>query len=147
MYFTDINVNTPWSAVQQLERLMENFSLHSRGNPRQHQTSMSSLPLNINIRNHDQHAIITAEIPGIDPTRISLFALADTLTININPVKSDTQATSPIYDSAGLYSRTVRLPFTIDSEKTEARCIDGLLQVSICGPQPEKPKTINVKVG
>ena len=147
MYFTDFTFQTPWSTLHKLERLMESLDHHPAVFQRRITSGTTAMPLFLNVRSHDQGAVVTAEVPGIDPARISLSTLADTLTIGIKATPSDEPSSSSLNDATVRCSRTVRLPFVIDSEHTQAQCENGILHVSLQGPKKEQAKTINVNVG
>jgi HSP20 family protein len=143
MFFTNRTFDQTRNTLHALERLLGQFDINSvaeRGHA-------SSCTIPLNIINNEQGAVITAEIPGIDPTRVAISALGNALTIQINAASNQAQEAASVNEkNTTQFSRTVHLPFDIDSEHTEAQCVHGLLTVTVKRQQLEKSKTISIKV-
>ncbi len=128
---------TPWA---QLDNWMD--ELHQIVSNRTATDFASTVSLPINIRSDEHAAVVTAEIPGIDPQLVGITVHGDALTISVQ--SPDTNPEEQTTKQA--ISRTVHLPFAIDANKTEAKSVHGLLIVTLQRPESEQPKKISVKV-
>ena len=102
----------------------------------------------VNVWVNGDHAVVTAEIPGVDPDAIELSVVGKSLKI------SGTRQPREIKDGEtyhrreqwhGRFSKTIELPFTVESDKVTARFNKGILSVELPRAEAEKPKKINVK--
>jgi HSP20 family protein len=102
----------------------------------------------INIWTNDDGQIITAEMPGIDAKDIDIDVTADSLTLSgeRNPDKASNEASYHRRERVhGKFSRTIQLPFVVDTNKVEAKCADGILSITLPKAEAEKPKKIAIK--
>jgi HSP20 family protein len=79
----------------------------------------------------EQRLVLTAEVPGVDPAALGVNVLGDTLTVSGTADGRE-------------FSRSLQLPYRIDSERTEAQCKDGVLTVTLHRPEADKPRAIAV---
>lgn len=135
MFFTPTGFTTTRNPFRDLERLVEELSgSFQRSFPATFDRA-GEVPLNVWA--NDQVAVVTAETPGIDPASISVNVLGDAVTISgKRPHGAQGEST---------FTRTVHLPFRVDADRTEARCVDGVLTVALHRPEAERPRTIAVK--
>jgi len=102
----------------------------------------------VNIWVNEDHALATAEIPGVDPETIELSVMGKSLTLRGNresePLKDD-ETYHRQERWQGRFSRTIELPFTIENDKVTARFTGGILHVELPRAEAEKPKKIAVK--
>ena len=93
--------------------------------------------------------VINAEIPGIDPQDINISITGDTLTIK-GEKKQEKEEKDENYHkierSYGSFSRSIRIPVDIHSEKIEAKYKNGILKITLPKKEESKPKEIKVKV-
>ena len=102
----------------------------------------------INIWTNDDEQLITAEMPGIHPDDIDIDVTGDALSIS-GERKPDEVAKEARYHrrerSYGSYSRTIQLPFMVDTNKVEANFKNGILMISLPRAEIDKPKKITIK--
>jgi len=102
----------------------------------------------INIWANEDSQIITAEMPGIEASDIDIDVTADSLTISgeRNP---DTTSNGKSYHRRerdfGMFSRTIQLPFMVDTNKVKAIFTDGILHITLPRAEADKPKKITIK--
>lgn len=102
----------------------------------------------INIWSNEDSQIITAEMPGVDVNDIGIDVSADSLTLTgkRNP---DTASNGKSYHrrerTFGQFSRTIQLPFMVDTSKVDAKFTDGILQITLPRAEADKPKKITIK--
>ncbi|MCC0024700.1 MAG: Hsp20/alpha crystallin family protein [Hyphomicrobiaceae bacterium] len=97
----------------------------------------------MDVRNVEDKVIVTAELPGVVEKDIDINVDHDMLTIS-GEKHSETESKEDEWmrseRSYGSFSRTVRLPFTINPDEVTARFQHGVLTVEVKHP-PEKLRT------
>jgi HSP20 family protein len=104
----------------------------------------------MNIWTNPDGAIVTAELPGINPEDIDISVQNDTLTLTGSRQPNGLQE-DEIYHRRergyGRFTRSFQLPFHVEAGKVEAVFDKGVLQVSVPRAEADKPKKITVKAG
>lgn len=135
MLFPPVGFTANRNPFRDLERLVEDLtSSFQRPFPGTF-TRTGDVPLNV--WSNDQSLVIVAEVPGVEPASIAVNVLGDAVTISGKRAAGGDGETS--------FTRTVHLPFRVDADRTEARCVDGVLSVALHRPEAERPRTIAVK--
>jgi HSP20 family protein len=102
----------------------------------------------INIWTNEDGQVISAEMPGVHPDDIDIDVTGDALSIS-GERKPDEVAKDAYYHrrerSYGLFSRTVQLPFMVDTNKVEASFKNGVLLINLPRAEADKPKKIAIK--
>ena len=92
--------------------------------------------------------IVTAELPGVDPGKVDISVVGDTLTI------SGSRETEPLKEGEsyhrqergrGRFTRSLQLPFHVDAGKVEATYDRGILQMTLPRAEADKPRKISVR--
>lgn len=101
----------------------------------------------VNIYANADGAMITAELPGVDPGNLDISAMQNTLTIKgersiAQPAEGQTWHRRERRE--GQFARTIQLPFAIDPDSVIASCRDGVLEVRVARPEETKPRKIAV---
>src|SRR5512137_1158523 len=109
-----------WQEMDQLQREMNRlFDTTSKG----HLFNSPGYPA-INIWTNDEGQVISAEMPGVGPEDIDIDVTGDALSIS-GVRKPDEVAKEVSYHrrerNYGSFSRTVQLPFMVDTNKVEAK--------------------------
>jgi len=133
-----------WQEMDQLQHEMNRlFDTTSRGRV----VSAPSYPA-INIWTNDEGMFISAEMPAIHPNDINIDVNADGLSIS-GDRKPDEVAKEATFHrrerSYGSFSRTIQLPFMVDTNKVEANFRNGVLMISLPRAEADKPKKITIK--
>jgi HSP20 family protein len=102
----------------------------------------------VNIWVDDQEAVITAELPGVNPEEIDISVLGESITL-AGSRKQDVLKENETYHrkerNGSRFSRTLQLPFRIDAAGIEARYEKGILKVNAPRAAEDKPKKIAIK--
>ncbi len=108
----------------------------------------SFLPLNV--WSGEEELLVTAEVPGVDPEKISISVEGDVLSIQaernepgIDP-RNEKAAVLRREIEAGQFTRTFQLPFRVDSEKVRASLKNGILSVTLPRAAEDRPRRIAV---
>jgi HSP20 family protein len=103
-------------------------------------------PLNAWVGESD--VIVTAELPGIDPGKVDISVVGDTLTLSgsrdAEPLK-EKETYHRQERSHGRFTRTLQLPFPVETGKVEAKYERGILQISLPRAEADKPRKISVR--
>lgn len=133
-----------WQDMDQLQREMNRlFDATNKG----HVFNSPSYPA-INIWTNEDGQHISAEMPGVHPDNIDIDVTGDALSIS-GERKPDEVAKEAHYHrrerSYGSFSRTIQLPFMVDTSKVEANFKNGVLMISLPRAEADKPKKITIK--
>lgn len=102
----------------------------------------------MNVWMNNEEVLLTAELPGIDPEKLEIAVLADRVTV------SGSREPEPLKEGEtyhrrernyGRFSRTVELPFKVNSDKVEAKYEKGLLEVRLPRAEEGKPRKIEIR--
>jgi len=133
-----------WQEMDQLQREMNRlFDSSSRGRV----VSAPSYPA-INIWTNDDGMLISAEMPAVHPDDINIDVNADALSISGDRKPEDVAKEASFHRrerSHGSFSRSIQLPFMVDSNKVEANFRNGVLMISLPRAEADKPKKITIK--
>ena len=139
-------IPTIWQEMDQLQREMNRlFDATSRG----HLFTSPSYPA-INIWTNDDGQLITAEMPGVRPDDIAIDVTGDALSISGERKPAEVAKDANFHRrerNYGSFSRTVQLPFMVDTNKVEARFEKGVLTITLPRVEADKPKKIEIKKG
>lgn len=101
----------------------------------------------MNLYAGDEGVILTAELPGLEPDDLEITVLGETLTLSGSRNVGDVEADVKYHRrerGQGEFTRTVELPFTVDSDRVEAKFSNGVLHVTLPRVEEEKPRKITV---
>jgi HSP20 family protein len=102
----------------------------------------------VNVWVSADNAFVTSEIPGVDPDSIEISVVGKSVTIR-GARKPDMLKEGEAYHRRerweGQFSKTLEMPFTIDSSKVEAKSARGILRISLPRAEADKPRKIAVK--
>lgn len=131
----------PSSDVQRLRREMDRIFTDFG------QTAAREMPL-VNAWIGESDAVVSAELPGIDPDAIDISVVGDTLTISgsreAEPLKEG-ESYHRQERGVGKFSRSLQLPFHVDVDKVDAKYEKGVVVITLPRSEAEKPRKIEVK--
>ncbi len=94
------------------------------------------------------NAVVTTEIPGIDPSAIEISVIKDSLTLRGSRQAEKLKEGESYHRRErwnGQFTKTLQLPFTVESAKVEARFSKGVLSIFLPRAEAEKPRKIAIK--
>lgn len=141
MLWTDLNNYNgfldPWREFERMNRGLSRLS---------GRTSHDFPPLNV--WTDADSAIVTSEIPGIDAGDIEISVTGKTLSLR-GSRKADELGKDESYHRrerwAGQFSKTIELPFHVQTEQVKATFSKGILRITLPRAEAEKPKKIDIK--
>jgi HSP20 family protein len=102
----------------------------------------------INIWVNKDGQLISAEMPGVHPEDLDIDVTGDALSIS-GVRRSDEVAKEARYHrrerNHGSFSRTIQLPFMVDTSRVEASFKNGVLFIILPRAEADKPRRIAVK--
>lgn len=102
----------------------------------------------LNVRTHENSAVITTELPGFAAADIDILVVNDTLTLK-GGRKSETLKEGEVFHRqerrAGKFSRSLQLPFKVAGDQVEAEFRNGVLRITTPRAEEDKPRKIVIK--
>ena len=133
-----------WQEMDQLQREMNRlFDANTKGRV----FNSPSYPA-INIWTNEDGQFITAEMPGINPDDLNIDVTGDALSISGERKQEEVGEDARYHRrerSFGSFSRTIQLPFMVDTDKVEASFQNGILQIHLPRAEADKPKKIKIQ--
>ena len=139
----------PWSAMRQLRDEMNRaFGQALTGTDDGSNVVTSGWMPAVDIKEEDEHFVISADVPGVDPENIEVTMENGVLTIQ-GERKLETQEEGEkgyrrVERLHGSFYRRFSLPDTADPEKISAKGKNGVLEVVIPKKATVQPKRIKV---
>ena len=96
----------------------------------------------------DDEVLVRAELPGVEKKDLKLDLSDDLLTIRGERRREEKTEEGEVYRAEiarGAFSRTIRLPQTVDFEQAEAKFTDGMLEVRLPKTHKTERRRIEVK--
>ena len=128
---------SPWREFAQLRSQMDSLV---------RQRAIAGVP-QFNVWANDDSAIVTAELPGLDPEKLDINV---TLTISGN-FEDESLSEGESYHrrerTLRNFERSLQLPFAVDAATAEAVSKNGVLEIRLHRPEEEKPRKLCVKAG
>src|SRR5690606_6340704 len=110
-------------------------------------TGINSLALDVD--ETDKAYTVTTEMPGVKPENIHVNLDGDYLMIEgeIPAQETNEEGTRSLMRERryGRFTRSIRLPLAVDSDKVEATYEDGVLKLTLPKSEVVQPKQIPVK--
>lgn len=136
----------PWQEMERMRREM-NRLFGGMASRRMWPISAPAYPA-ANVWSNPDGAVVTIELPGVNPDDIDISVVGSTLTVS-GTRQPDQPGEGVTYHRRerrhGRFSRAYELPFEIDSEQVEATYEKGVLHISLPRAEEEKPKRVAVK--
>jgi HSP20 family protein len=103
-----------------------------------------------NISENDDHIVVTAEIPGLEPKDIDISVTGDVLTLKAEKKQEKEEKNENFHRVErvfGSFSRSFRLPSSVVLDKVAADYKNGVLRVTLPKTDDSKRREVKVKVG
>jgi len=144
---------TPWRPFgelstlrREMDRLWENF-FGERPLTRMWEREWAP---SLDMSESKDNFVVKAEVPGIDAKDIDISLTGDVLTIR-GEKKQEKEEREEDYHlverSYGSFSRSVRLPAEVESNKIKASYKNGILNITLPKSEKVKAKEVKIKVG
>jgi HSP20 family protein len=135
------------SSHREMERLRREMNEIFEGFDRGPRLSAATTYPAMNVWTNPDGAIVTAELPGINPEDLDISVQGDTLTLR-GSRSADGLGEGDAYHrrerGSGQFQRAFQLPFAVDASKVEATYELGVLSIALPRAESDKPKKITV---
>jgi len=136
----------PFEELERMRRQMDWLST-SLSRDQSREVAAGVFPT-MNVTEDRDNYYVRAELPGLKAEELDISVTGDTLAISGErklPVEDEKAQYHRRERDAGRFSRIVSLPAQTDVDKVKARCIDGILTVTLPKAETAKPKRIVAK--
>ena len=104
----------------------------------------------INLRDDADNVYVEALLPGVEPDKIDMNVLGNTLTLAGERLTLDDASEKRTWHrrerGTGKFIRSIEMPVEIVADKVKAEYCNGLLRVTLPKAAEAKPKKVAVKV-
>ncbi len=93
-------------------------------------------------------ALVTTEIPGVDANTLDISVVGKSLTLRGSRSAEEITGDESYHRRErwhGQFTKTIELPFTVESGKVEAKFASGILTITLPRAEAEKPRKISVR--
>lgn len=101
----------------------------------------------MNLWTSEDGVVLAAEIPGVDPKDVEVSVLGNVVTVS-GERKADSSIPADSYHrrerEAGKFTRSIRLPYEVESDNVQARYEFGTLRVTLPRKEASKPRRIAI---
>jgi HSP20 family protein len=136
----------PWREIErmqrEMDRIMQGFSTFSGARV------APSFPA-MNVWLNEEGAVVTAELPGVNPEEIDISVVGETLTLTGSRQLAELKEGENYHRRErgfGKFTRSFQLPFGVEADKVEAKFDKGILHIFLPRAEVEKPRKIAVKL-
>lgn len=101
----------------------------------------------VNVWTSPEGAVVRTEIAGVDPEKIDITIVNDTLTLRGSRIEDATKDCHSCHRnerSFGQFVRSLQLPFLIDADQVKAKFTDGILEINLPRAEADKPRRISI---
>jgi HSP20 family protein len=143
--FGRYSLANPWQEIERMQRDMDRLLGGFYGSPRSRVAP--GFPA-MNVWTNQEGAVITAELPGVNPEEIDISVVGETLTLTGSRQPEELQEGEKYHRRErgyGRFTRTFQLPFPVEADNVEALFDKGILHISLPRAEADKPRKISVK--
>ena len=101
--------------------------------------------LGVNIREEDDSYVLSALVPGIKAEDLNIQTLGDVVRIEGEYKADDVEYLLNELPN-GSFTRTLRMPASIEADRVEAKIVDGVLTLNLPKAESARPKKIKISV-
>jgi HSP20 family protein len=93
--------------------------------------------------------VVASELPGMTPGDVTINLQEDVLTLEgaRRPKQEQDVNWQRRARTYGSFSRTVQLPFRVESNKVQAQFNNGILEIELQRLEADRPKKIQIRAG
>lgn len=142
----------PWGEFERMRKVMDEmmseFFRPERGMRIRHETPATWRPA-LNMYRHNGSLVVEAAMPGLKKDDIQINLTGQTLTLHGHRKDEKKIEQEHMFCSEmreGQFTSSIRLPVEVVPDKVKAEYKDGILRLTMPLVEPEKHKTINVKI-
>ena len=131
---------------REMDRVFDRFM---RSGGAVNETEVSTYLPPVNILEHEDKFVVTAELPGVRKEDVRITITNDVLTIRgekKHEMGNEGKNFHRVERAAGMFQRSFTLPSLVRADRIEAAYNDGILTITVPKAEEAKPKQIEVNV-
>lgn len=148
-------LSDPWGEFERMRKLMDEmmsefFSPTHAMMPRMMHETVGTWRPALNMYRQNGNLIVEAAMPGLKKEDIQVGLTGQTLTLHGHRKDEKKIEKEHLFCSEmreGQFSSSIKLPVEVTADKVKAEYKDGILRLTMPLVEPEKHKTVNVKIG
>ena len=136
------------SSYREMERLRREMNQLFEQLDRGPRLSVAAAYPAMNVWTNADGAVVTAELPGMNPEDLEISVHGDTLSLRGSRPAEEVEEGVTYHRrerGSGQFRRSFQLPFNVDSNKVDAKYERGVLHIFLPRAESDKPKKIQVK--
>ncbi len=136
---------TPWNEMERLRREMNRVFANL---PATSESRVTPGYPAMNVWTNENGAVVTAELPGIDPEALDIAVVENTLTLSgeRKPIElGEGEVFHRRERGYGKFTRSFQLPFNVETGNVQAVYEKGVLHITLPRAEADKPRKITVK--
>ena len=137
----------PWGMLNHLRQEMDRMFEGQSNSDENSMVATSDWTPAVDIKEEENHFVIIADIPGVDPKDIEIHMENGMLSIKgerESESKVEREGYKRVERSRGTFYRRFNLPDSADAEKINAKSQNGVLEITI--PKQEKIQPRKIKI-
>jgi HSP20 family protein len=141
------------SLRREIDRVFEEFfasrSGHHSHHRRRREGEREEVEPAVDVVETDEAVVVTALVPGVAKDNLTVEVTAEELTLKGEVKEEEGEKTKHYHRQeigSGAFTRTVRLPVAVESEKAVATLKDGVLEVTVPKRAPGTGRPVKVEV-
>jgi len=136
MLWSDLEFFDPWREIERMEKVLSRLTARSR----------VEFPA-VNLWLNGDEAVVTTELPGIEPGNIDISVIGKSLTLRGSRQTEEAKEGESYHRRErwyGKFSKKIELPFNVDADKVTAKYSKGVLTLHLPRAEAEKPRKISI---
>ncbi len=140
-----------WDPFNELRRMQENMDHLWHGIAQAPaETQREAWPIPLDMVQDGENVVVHASLPGVNPSDLDVTIEEDVLTIRgkTGDATEERQGNYLVQERhTGSFSRSLRLPQTLDLEKATSKYDQGVLSISFPKMEARKARRLSISVG
>jgi len=99
----------------------------------------------MNVWVSNDSVVVDAQMPGVNPADVQISVEGSTLSLSGKRAAGETEQNHRRESFAGEFSRSIQLPFGVESGKVTAKYRNGVLRITLPRAEAEKPRQVAIE--
>ncbi|HEX4925524.1 MAG TPA: Hsp20/alpha crystallin family protein [Bdellovibrionales bacterium] len=130
---------SPFSLLNDMDRFFSQFNVP------EHTAEPSSFSPAVDVEEHDDHFVLSFDLPGLSKNDVNIEVLEDRLVVSGERKDERRFKEGRTERAYGRFERAFTLPAGADAGKIEARFENGVLEIAVPKAEMAKPRKIEIK--
>ncbi len=140
-----------WNPYEELQRMRDDLArFFAPFGSALTQGAVGSWSPRVDVRETPMEFIVSAEVPGVDPTQLEVSLTEDSLTLQgrvDEEHRNEEGEFQRIERHYGSFQRTIPFPSSVRHEQAKADCRNGVLEIRVPKADPMHGKVTRLQIG